>query len=95
MGVDSEAQGDETNRDDAHGSRLPRLDSKERDISSQAVLKQEQRKPMLNKKEQERNVQDFRRPAAVVGISARYVLPFDCSSTCFAVNLTNFSFTLS
>jgi len=73
MGVDPEVDGDEMSSADADGSRLPRLDSAERGSSSQAVSKQEQRKQMI-KKEEERRVQDFRRPAAVVGISARYDL---------------------
>jgi hypothetical protein len=74
MGVDPEAEGDEADRADADGSRLPRLDSTERDSSSsQAVSKQEQHKQISKEEEQERKVQDFRRPAAVVGISARYV----------------------
>lgn len=73
MGVDPEAEGDEADRADADGSRLPRLDSTERDSSSsQAVSKQEQQHKQISKEEeQERKVQDFRRPAAVVGISAR------------------------
>lgn len=70
MGVDPEVDGDGMSSADADSSRLPRLDSVERDSSSQAVSKQEQRKQMI-KKEEERRVQDFRRPAAVVGISAR------------------------
>ncbi|KAG0627550.1 hypothetical protein M758_2G210000 [Ceratodon purpureus] len=71
MGVDPHADGDVTDGADVDGSRLPRLDSTERDSGSQAVSKQEQRKQILKKEEQERKVQDFRRPAAVVGISAR------------------------
>lgn len=75
MGVDPETEDDETSSADGDESRLPRLDSTERYSGSGAVSKQEQRKQMLKTEEQERKVQDFRRPAAVVGISARYVLP--------------------
>lgn len=74
MGVDPEVDGDGISSVDADSSRLPRLDSAERDSSSKALSKQEQRKQMVKKEEEERKVQDFRRPAAVVGISARYVL---------------------
>lgn len=55
---------EETVGDDAESSRLPRLDSAERDSSSV----QEQ---SLNTVE-ERKIQNQSRPAAVVGISARY-----------------------
>lgn len=75
MGVDPEVDGDGISSVDADSSRLPRLDSAERDSSTKALSKPEQRKQMVKKEEEEeRKVQDFRRPAAVVGISARYVL---------------------
>lgn len=74
MGIDPEVDGDGISSADAGSSRLSRLDSAERDSSSQAVSKQEQRKQTTKKEEEERKVQDFRRPAAVVGISARYFL---------------------
>jgi len=74
MGVDPEVDGDGISSADADSSRLPRLESAERDGNSQAVSKQEQHKQMIKKEEEERKVQDFCRPAAVVGISARYDL---------------------
>ncbi|XP_024393859.1 probable GTP-binding protein OBGC2 isoform X2 [Physcomitrium patens] len=70
MGVDPEVADEETGNADSNGSRLARLDDVERDSSSQGVSKADQRKSNL-KEETARKVQDFRRPEAVVGISAR------------------------
>lgn len=73
LGVDPDADGDgdgELSGDDVENSRLPRLESAERDGSAQVVSKEE-RKELMKTEVEERNVRDFRCPVAVVGISAR------------------------
>lgn len=93
MGVDPEVADEETGNADSNGSRLARLDDVERDSSSQGVSKADQRKSNL-KEETARKVQDFRRPEAVVGISARYVPPSALKPTWSTLKRTALALTL-
>lgn len=58
--------------------RLATLDSTERQEQMQPTSKQGQKQD-LQRAQQEKKVEDFRRPVAVVGISARYVELVACS----------------